>query len=167
MKNLFFLFITAVFSLITKLSFAEEKDPALFSFGSGIFNICKNTKRGLLQMEYIPSSGIYSTYPVVIRPLTGFMMTTDLTTYLFGGIRVDLFATKRFAITPSFAPGLYFRAHGKNLRFPLEFRSAIEMSLIQKNKARITLQFYHISNASLGKKNPGAEALVLLYSIPL
>jgi len=101
------------------------------------------------------------------RPLFGIMGTERATLYVYGGMALDLFLGKGFVLTPSFAPGLYVQGKGKDLGFPLEFRSSMELSYILPNRGRIGAQFYHISNASLGSKNPGAEALVFFYGIPL
>jgi len=53
------------------------------------------------------------------------------------------------------------------LGFPLEYRSSAELSYRLKNKSRFGAMFYHISNSSLGFKNPGTECLVFFYSVSL
>ena len=95
------------------------------------------------------------------------MATVKESLYAYGGLGYDIFIGKNFALTPSFAPGLYYRGNGKKLWFPLEFRSSIEAAAVFGGQHRIGAQFYHISNASLGRKNPGAEALVFFLAIPL
>ena len=69
-------------------------------------------------------------------------------------------------MTPSFIPGVYCKGSGKDLGYPLEFRSSLELAYEWCCKARLSGQFYHISNASLSKKNPGANALALIFCIP-
>ena len=46
----------------------------------------------------------------------------------------------------------------RDLGYELEFRSGIEIGYVFCNKSRLGVHFYHISNASLGRKNPGEEA---------
>jgi hypothetical protein len=137
--------------------------PDLFQFGVGIFNIRRERNR---QPQ---GSFEYKWRPVVytLRPLVGLMMTSRGSGYVYGGAGLDLFLTKRLVLTPSFAPGLYWRGGGKEMGFPLEFRSSIELAAVFKNHARFGVQFYHISNASLGWKNPGEESFVLFLALPL
>ncbi len=50
--------------------------------------------------------------------------------------------------------------------FPINFRSALELSYIFHNKGRFGAQFNHISNAHMFHKNPGANSLFIFYAIP-
>lgn len=101
------------------------------------------------------------------RPLVGFFVTEQGACYVFGGIGYDIFLGKKVVFMPSFSPGFYYHGKGKKLHFPLEFRSSAELAYVFKNKSRLGAQFYHISNASLGDRNPGVEALLLTYSFAL
>ena len=60
--------------------------------------------------------------------------------------------------TPSFAPGLYHEGDGKDLGHVLEFKSEIQLSYKLSKDANIGFSYNHISNASLGDKNPGANS---------
>lgn len=146
---------------------ALEKPPKLLQVGGGIFNIIKGKKTALGQIEYRGDSQIYLRKYLFIRPLLGAMGTTDLSLYLYGGLAFDVFLGKSVVFTPSFAPGMYFRGHGKDLGYLLEFRSAVELAYRLKSEWRMGSQFYHISNGSFGTKNPGTECLVFFISIPL
>jgi hypothetical protein len=94
------------------------------------------------------------------------MANTDGAVYLFSGFYIDIPLASFLYITPSFAPGLYHKCNSKNLDFELEFRSQIEMAIRLENNIRVGVSFSHISNASLGKINPGVESLALTYVIP-
>lgn len=144
---------------------SEEKKmpPKLLNVGLGVYDIIHDPHHVLLQLEYRSFLKKW-TY---LRPLIGIMGTEKATLYIYGGIAGDIFLGKYFVLTPSFAPGIYFKGKGKNLGFPLEFRSSMELSYILPNQGRLGAQFYHISNASFGYKNPGSESLVFFYSIPL
>ncbi len=158
------LFLTLLGSpILLKSEESAPKIPKLLNIGAGVYDIIHNPKNILLQIEY--RSFIKKCH--YLRPLVGLMGTDKASIYVYGGIAGDIFLGKSFVLTPSFAPGIYFKGKGKDLHFPLEFRSSMEISYILPNQGRIGAQFYHISNASLGQKNPGAEALVLFYSIPL
>lgn len=104
-----------------------------------------------------------------IQPFICAMATQKGSLYFCFGGCYDFFMKKYFVITLAFAPGIYFKNGGKDLGFPLEFRSSIAFAFEFPNQDRLGLQFYHISNASLGHtighKNPGEESLVVFYGI--
>ena len=64
----------------------------------------------------------------------------------------------RLNITPSFTPGLYNKGDGKDLGHPLEFKSEVQMSVNLTEGTNLGLSYNHVSNASLGDKNPGANS---------
>lgn len=164
-------YLSILFSclLLTTSSYASTlknttfDNPKLITLGLGIFDIVKDPKHVLFQFEYRSTLNNFKK----ARPIVGFFVTEQGTTYVYGGMGYDIFFGKNVVFMPSFTPGLYYHGKGKKLRFPLEFRSAAELAYVFKNKNRLGAQFYHISNASLGRKNPGVEVLVLNYSIAL
>lgn len=169
MKRFFFLLF-----FLPLITFAGEKekkepinDPSILSFGIGIFNIIHNTKAANFQIEYRSQLSLYRNQILFIRPLIGVMATSKGSSYFYGGIAFDFFLNKHLVLTPSFAPGIYFKGGGMELGFPLEFRSSIELAWRFENRSRFGAMFYHLSNASLGFKNPGTECLVFFYAIPL
>ena len=60
--------------------------------------------------------------------------------------------------TPSFAPGLYHEGNGKDLGHVLEFKSEVQLSYPISDKSSLGISYNHVSNASLGDKNPGANS---------
>lgn len=159
--GLFLSFILLIFSLLR----AEEKPlpPKLLNVGIGVYDIIHDPHHVLFQLEYRS----FMKNCRYLRPLIGAMITEKATFYLYGGLAGDIYLGKGFVLTPSFAPGWYCKGKGKDLGFGLEFRSSIELSYTLPNQGRIGAQFYHLSNASFGHKNPGSESLVLFYGIPL
>jgi hypothetical protein len=101
------------------------------------------------------------------HPFAGIMVNTEGAVHLYIGLYYDIFLTNSFVITPSFAPGIYDRNKSKDLKYALEFRSQLELSIMFDHGARIGFSFNHISNASLGEENPGVESLALTYIIPI
>ena len=150
--------------LLASLSlFAEkEKKSDLLSVGVGVFNVLRDKQRTIeYQLEYEWGANWNDIHPIV-----GLMVTQHKGLFIYGGFSIDLqFGPILFS--PSFAPGYYYKGDGKDLGFPLEFRSAVALAYVFKNQSRLGLQFYHISNAKLGNKNPGEESLVLFYSFAL
>jgi lipid A 3-O-deacylase len=154
--------LTGLFLILTCFAFSNESKPALLSVGVGVFNVVKPNRSSQYQLEYKPAPSFYG-----IRPLVGAFATDKASFYIYGGMFYDIYLGKGFILTPSFAPGFYFKGNGKNLHYPLEFRSCLEIAYEFKNKSRFGAQFYHISNASLAHKNPGEESLIFYYAIPL
>lgn len=150
------------FLLFSSALFAKEVH--LLSFGGGIFEVVRWNRHhtATFQVEYRPPL-VYHT----IRPTLGFMMTIKGSTYLYTGFGLEWILKNRFLFSPNFALGWYRAGGGKDLHFPLEFRSGVEGAFIFQNKMRIGAQFYHISNASLGRKNPGEESLLFFIATPL
>ncbi len=141
---------------------ADAKRPALVSLGVGVFNIVRPNHRTVqYQIEYKWENCYY-----YIQPFVSFFITNERSTYFCAGACADIFLYKNIVLTPSFAPGIYVRGKGKDLGFPLEFRSCLALSYQFKNCTRFGAQFYHISNASLGHRNPGEESLIFFFSFP-
>lgn len=86
--------------------------------------------------------------------------------HAFGGFLLDVYLGDRFVVTPSFAPGLYSAGRGKDLGFPVEFRSQLEVSYRFSSGTRIGVGMNHISNAKLGHINPGIESVSFTLSTP-
>ena len=61
-------------------------------------------------------------------------------------------------ITPSFAPGYYSKGDGKDLGHSLEFKSELQFSVDLFSTSQLGFSYNHLSNASLGSKNPGANS---------
>ncbi len=101
------------------------------------------------------------------RPLVGLMANADGAFYVYTGINFDLLFFDHFLFAPGFAGGYYANGRGKDLGYPIEFRSGIELGWQFADWHRLGIHFYHLSNASLGRRNPGEESLVLYYDIPL
>lgn len=158
---------TILATLLTISALGAEPTSHL-QVGAGVFDINRKWRprshhAGQLLLEYRPGINWYH-----IRPLVAFTFTNRGSYYLCGGAAWDGYLFKKLVIIPSFAPGFYWKGHrGKRLGFPLEFRSSIELAYVLDNQGRIGIQYYHISNASMGKRNPGSESLILYYAIPL
>ena len=108
-----------------------------------------------------------------LKPFAGFELTSDSASYFLTGIYLEdnlgqLLKGKEsnFIFTPSFGVGYYDYGSGKNLGNNIEFRTSLEISYILENNNRIGLSLSHISNANIGKRNPGVEIISLSYQIP-
>jgi hypothetical protein len=97
-------------------------------------------------------------------PVLGATYTSEDATYGYLGGRVEVWLAPRWLLTPSFAAGAYSVGRDTNLGHDVEFRSALELAYRLGDGARLGVAFYHLSNAGLGRLNPGSESLVLTYS---
>jgi hypothetical protein len=64
----------------------------------------------------------------------------------------------KLKFTPSFAPGIYNEGDGKDLGHILEFKTEVQATYAISKDSSIGMSYNHISNASLGDKNPGANS---------
>ena len=92
-----------------------------------------------------------------ISPVAGFLITGDSATYLYTGIQAE-YNIGKMNLTPSFTPGLYGQGDGKDLGHIVEFKSELQLSFDLLKDSELGFSYNHISNASLGDKNPGANS---------
>lgn len=140
----------------------KARPPSHLMVGPGIFDVDQDHPRALVQVEYRWEINCHHW-----RPLAAFFLATDRNFFVCGGMSYDIFMGKKVVLTPSFAPGVYCHSDGKRLGFPINFRSAMELSYVFHNKGRFSVQFNHISNARMLWKNPGADSLIFFYAIPI
>jgi hypothetical protein len=163
MKKLFF-FLLVPFFLVA------AHPPDLFTVALGSFDFYREKYRSLeLDLEYkFHVRFLKSPFRILeLRPLVGVMSNAKGSGYVYLGIDFDLLFFDHLLISPGFAGGYYWQGHGKDLGYPIEFRSGIELGWQFLDNRRLGLHFYHLSNASLGRRNPGEESLVLFYDIPI
>ena len=87
------------------------------------------------------------------------MVTGDNAAYVYKGFQIYNEGPLKF--TPSFTPGLYSKGDGKDLGHVIEFKSELQLSLDLIGDSELGISYNHISNASLGDKNPGANSYML------
>ncbi len=143
--------------------------PDWISFAGGIFDILREKHRtGEFEIEYkfhIRKWGAPLSF-LEFLPLVGVMANVQGGGYLYAGMNFDFLFGKHVVFAPGFAAGYYWQGNGKNLGYPLEFRSGVELAWQFADFRRLGVHFYHLSNASLGRKNPGEESLVLFLRHP-
>jgi hypothetical protein len=103
---------------------------------------------------------------LIVKPLVGIAASTDGAVFGYAGFNIDLYFGRRWVLSPGFAVGAFEEGDGKDLGNTVEFRSGAELAYRFNNRARLGISLHHISNASLGDRNPGTEILLLNYSIP-
>ncbi|MEE8445230.1 MAG: acyloxyacyl hydrolase [Alphaproteobacteria bacterium] len=146
---------------------ARADDNHLLVVGVGAFDIgafqANNKQTTAFVLEYRAGWNLWD----VVHPVIGGLYTAKDSSFFYLGFVLDFKLTEHLYITPGFTPGIYSKGSGRDLGHDLEFRTVVEVSYRFKDATRIGLSFYHMSNADLGKNNPGAETLQLNFAIPL
>ena len=161
MKNLK-LILTLIVMLILPLSAnSEEKTNVVneheLNFYTGMFDFSDDGQRaGLFGMQHQNENLTRNIFLGNISPVTGFLITENNAGYIYTGIQAQ-YNLGKLNITPSFTPGLYGEGDGKDLGHVLEFKSELQLSLDLFTNSKLGFSYNHISNASLGEKNPGAN----------
>ena len=161
-KNLnFFCFVLIVTFLITSVKSDDVNaliDPHQYNFFTGMFDFSDEGKKSTLVGIQHQNENLYKdTFLGTLSPVTGFLVTGDTATYLYTGVQAE-YNLGKINLTPSFTPGLYGQGDGKDLGHILEFKSELQLSFDLFKDSELGFSYNHISNASLGEKNPGANS---------
>ena len=114
-------------------------------------------RAGLFGMQHQNENLTRNSFLGTLSPVTGFMITENNAGYVYTGVQAQ-YSIGKLNITPSFSPGLYGEGDGKDLGHVLEFKSELQLSLDLFSNSELGFSYNHISNASLGEKNPGANS---------
>jgi hypothetical protein len=152
---LFFLFL--VFSVNAEELKNYEKNTE-FNVYSGMFDFSDDGKRStLIGFQHQNENLNRDTFLGNLSPITGVLITSDNAGYVYTGVQAQ-YKIGILNITPSFTPGLYHEGDGKDLGHMLEFKSEVQLSLDLSKNTELGFSYNHLSNASLGDKNPGANS---------
>ena len=125
---------------------------------SGMFDFSDQKQRAVLIGFQHQNEELYrETFIGTLSPITGGFVTENQALYAYTGIEWN-FDLGPINFTPSFAPGLYGEGNGKDLGHILEFKSEVQASWSLSENSELGMSYNHISNASLGDKNPGANS---------
>jgi hypothetical protein len=104
-----------------------------------------------------------------LRPWAGLTIVDSGAWFTGAGLIADVPLSSKSRLTIGTGP--FYYSHGEDqdydLGFSLEFYSFAELSWVWKRDLRLGLRLGHLSNAGLGRKNPGTEILSLVVSVPL
>ena len=155
------------------LSFANSEDLSFknnkvqtsneteLNFFSGMFDFSDNTQAsGFVGLQHQNDDLFRDSFLGKLSPITGGFLTEKSAFYFYTGAQAE-YDLGFVTITPSFAPGYYNSGDGKDLGSALEFKTEIQMSLNLSDSTEFGMSYNHISNASLGTKNPGANSYMI------
>ena len=151
---LFFLLITPTYSEEKKENFNEHE----LNFYTGMFDFSDDGQRAaLFGFEHQNENLVRDSFLGKLSPVTGLMITENNAAYAYTGIQAQ-YNLGKLNIIPSFTPGIYGKGDGKDLGHAIEFKSEIQLSYDIFSQSELGFSYNHISNASLGEKNPGANS---------
>ena len=142
---------------------AEEikSNETELNFFTGMFDFSDHKqKAGIIGIQHQNDDLFRDSFLGRLSPITGGFLTENNAIYLYTGAQAE-YDFGIFTITPSFAPGYYNSGNGKDLGHALEFKSEVQMSLNLSDSTEFGMSYNHISNASLGDKNPGANSYMI------
>ena len=150
-------FLLFVFSVNAEELKNYEKNTE-FNVYSGMFDFSDDGKRStLIGIQHQNENLNRDTFLGNLSPITGVLITSDNAGYVYTGVQAQ-YKIGILNITPSFTPGLYHEGDGKDLGHMLEFKSEVQLSLDLSKNTELGFSYNHLSNASLGDKNPGANS---------
>tara|TARA_Y100000590_G_scaffold395958_1_gene476310 strand:+ start:1031 stop:1540 length:510 start_codon:yes stop_codon:yes gene_type:complete len=154
--SLFFILLLTA----TKLFAAEEvnMNNHQLNYFAGNFDFSDDKQKAILVgFQHQDENLNRDTFLGNVSPITGGFITENSAAYIYTGIEwnVDMGG---MIFTPSFAPGLYHEGDGKDLGHVLEFKSEVQLSYMSSDNTSFGISYNHVSNASIGDKNPGANS---------
>ena len=153
-------FFSIIFLSLTNFVIADEKtnDQNQLNYFIGNFDFSDDKQKAILVGFQHQNEGLNrETFLGNVSPITGGFVTENSAAYFYTGVEwnMDMGDLK---FTPSFAPGLYHEGNGKDLGHVLEFKSELQLSYDSSENTSFGVSYNHVSNASLGDKNPGANS---------
>ena len=160
------LFITGLLSFLflSYASFSEElanENETELNFFTGMFDFSDHKQAsGIIGLQHQNDELFRKSFLGNLSPITGGFITEKNAMYFYTGAQAE-YDLGLFTITPSFAPGYYNSGNGKDLGSALEFKTEVQMSMNLSDSTEFGMSYNHISNASLGDKNPGANSYMI------
>ena len=150
------------FSLINFANSEEINDNETeLNFFTGMFDFSDGKQSSaLVGLQHQNDDLFRNSFLGKISPITGGFLTDKSALYIYTGAQAE-YDLGMFTLTPSFAPGYYNSGDGKDLGSALEFKSEVQLSLNLSDSTEFGMSYNHISNASLGDKNPGANSYMI------
>ena len=159
LKIFYLLIVSFVIGLpISAEDFKVDTKNTKFNVYSGMFDFSDNGKKStLIGIQHQNDNLNRDTFLGNLSPITGALITADNAGYIYTGVQAQ-YKVGILNITPSFTPGLYHEGDGKDLGHLVEFKSEVQISLDLPKDSQFGFSYNHLSNASLGDKNPGANS---------
>jgi lipid A 3-O-deacylase len=154
--------LTSLF-ILTVANAADKKEStgAEINLFTGMFDFSDDKQAaGVFGIQHQNDDLFRNSFLGKLSPITGGFVTENNALYIYTGAQAE-YNIGFLTITPSFAPGYYNSGDGKDLGSALEFKSEVQMTLNLSDSTKFGMSYNHISNASIGDKNPGANSYMI------
>lgn len=139
-------------------------EPSYLDLGAGAFDI-----QGHREAPTAPEGRVEFRYGqkfLYFGPLAGVLANTQGGVFGYAGFYTEA-AWGRIVLTPVGALGFYHRGGSEDLGGVFQFRTSASLAYEFDGGSRLGVQFAHISNAGLHKRNPGDNEMLATYAFPL
>ena len=161
MKHITLTCLAAAALLISSSPAARAQD--FFSVGVGKMSVLDSDNMWDLRTDYRWGEGLIWQ----IKPFVGLEANNEGAFYGLAGLYYDFGLAPHWYLTPSVGAGLWHDSGEPDLGHAIEFRTQLDLAYEFENGHRLAAGFSHISNASLGDKNPGTEILNVQWHVPV
>ena len=164
MRNNFYIQILSIvismlFSFVVSAEENKNVSEHQYNFYTGNFDFSDHKQKAILfGFEHQNENLKRDTFLGNASPVTGGFVTENSAAYIYTGVEWNYAISEKLKFTPSFAPGIYHQGDGKDLGHALEFKTEVQASYSFSESTSLGMSYNHISNASLGDKNPGANS---------
>mgnify|MGYP001195111337 CR=1 FL=1 len=160
------LILLILFSFCTSNFAVADQGDKDISFYAGTFDVIDkegDDQTSLFGIEHKNPNLFRETFLGKFKPITGGFITGDNSVYLYTGVEGQ-YGVGPLKILPSFAPGYYEKGDGKDLGHVLEFKSEIKVGIDIFNNSNLSYSYSHLSNNTIGDKNPGTDNQQITFS---
>ncbi len=141
-----------------------QPESAFLGLSVGLYDAFSHGKQATaFNLEFQPGVRILG----VVKPLFGFMATTQDTMYGYGGLGVPMKITDHVKFMPSVAFGAYTKGDGVDLGKTGVMRLGGELAYQFDNQSKFGINGYVLTNAESAKREDRTEVLGFFYSMPL
>ncbi len=134
----------------------RREDEAGLSLSAGAIDVGKEREAAEVGVEH----RFRADWCRGLGPHIGALMTTDESFYVYIGADRRFEIGRSWFLDSSLAMGFYEDGNGKDLGGALEFRSGISVGRRLRDGSRVGIGFFHLSNSSYYRRNPGANSLL-------
>tara|TARA_X000000368_G_C22845200_1_gene629501 strand:- start:37 stop:603 length:567 start_codon:yes stop_codon:yes gene_type:complete len=119
-----------------------KADTEINIFG-GVFDFSDDKQRAALAGFQHQNDDLFrESFVGKVSPITGGFLTENNAFYLYSGIQSE-YEMGPLTITPSFAPGYYNYGDGKDLGYPLEFKTEVQVTFDLSKSTHMGMSYNH------------------------
>ena len=138
----------------------RREDESGLAVSAGVIDFGKEYETAEAGIEYrFPTD-----WCLGLGPNVGAFVTADESFYVYAGTDQRMNIGRSWFIDAITSVGFYEQGDGKDIGGALEFRSGIAVGRRLRGGSRVSFGFFHLSNSSYYRRNPGVNSLLLRWS---